>query len=132
MTEHGAGSTEQKKAPERTAPCSLLLLATISVLAFGPSIASTQQPTASQVQQALQQQAGLGDMVRARLVANGYPATLLDAYMGSNAAPSAPGAQELAAIQVLGLPATKTPLLNVDTGIVRAAGGPPSDVFGDR
>src|SRR6266702_3219689 len=144
MTEHGAGSTEQKEAPERTAPCALLLLATISVLAFGPSIASTQQPTASQVQQALQQQAGLGDMVRtriaesglsaeqirARLLANGYPATLLDAYMGTNAVPSAPGSQELAAIQVLGLPAVKTPLLNVDTGIVRAAGGPPSDVFG--
>src|SRR5438034_6185899 len=118
MTEHGAGSTEQKEAPERTAPC-LLLLATISVLAFGPSIASTQQPTVSQVQQALQQQSGLGDMVRtriaqsglsadqirARLLANGYPATLLDAYMGTNAVPSAPGSQELAAIQVLGLPA---------------------------
>jgi len=144
MTEHGAGSTEQKEVPERTAPCPLLLLAAISVLAFGPPIASTQQPTASQVQQALQQQAGLGDMVRARigesglsaeqirarLLANGYPATLLDAYMGSNAAPSAPGSQELAAIQVLGLPAVKTPLLNVDTGIVHAAGGPPSDVFG--
>src|SRR2546425_10815528 len=144
MTEHGAESTEQKKAPERTAPCPLLLLTTISVLAFGPSIASTQQPTASQVQQALQQQAGLGDMVRtriaesglsaeqirARLLANGYPATLLDAYMGTNAVPSAPGSQELAAIQVLGLPAIKTPLLSVDTGIVRAAGGPPSDVFG--
>src|SRR6266571_7000287 len=144
MTEHGAGSTEQKEVPERTAPCPLLLLAAISVLAFGPPIASTQQPTVSQVQQALQQQPGLGDMVRARigesglsaeqirarLLANGYPATLLDAYMGSNAAPSAPGSQELAAIQVLGLPAVKTPLLNVDTGIVRAAGGPPSDVFG--
>ena len=109
MTEHGAGSTEQKEAPERTAPCSVLLFATISVLAFGPSIASTQQPTVSQVQQALQQQAGLGDMVRtriaqsglsadqirARLLANGYPATLLDAYMGTNAVPSAPGSQEL-------------------------------------
>src|SRR6266571_8649217 len=145
MTEHGAGSTEQKEAPERTAPCAMLLLATISVLAFGPSMASTQQPTASQVQQALQQQPGLGDMVRtriaesglsaeqirARLVASGYPPTLLDAYLGTNATPSAsPGAQELAAIQVLGLPAIKTPLLSVDTGIVRAIGGPPSDVFG--
>src|SRR6266568_1348154 len=144
MTEHGAGSTEQKKAPERTAPGSLLLFATISVLAFGPSIASTQQPTVSQVQQALQQQYGLGDMVRtriaqsglsadqirARLVAGGYPPTLLDAYMGSNAAPSAPGAQELAAIQALGMPAINTALISPDTGIVRAAGGAPSDVFG--
>src|SRR6266704_2043456 len=144
LTEQGAGSTEQKEAPERTAPCSLLLFATISVLAFGPSIASTQQPTVSQVQQALQQQSGLGDMVRtriaqsglsadqirARLVAGGYPATLLDAYMGSNAAPSAPGAQELAAIQALGMPAINTALISPDTGIVRAAGGAPSDVFG--
>src|SRR5437867_176982 len=144
MTEHGAGSTEQKEAPERTAPCSLLLFATISVLAYGPSIASTQQPTASQVQQALQQQPGLGDMlrtriaqsglsadqIRARLVAGGYPPTLLDSYMGSNAAPSAPGAQELAAIQALGMPAINTALISPDTGNVRAAGGPPSDVFG--
>src|SRR5438034_816977 len=74
MTEHGAGGTEQKEAPERTAPCSLLLFATISVLAFGPSIASTQQPTASQVQQALQQQAGLGDMVRTRIAESGLSA----------------------------------------------------------
>ena len=144
MTEHGAGSTEQKEAPERTAPCSVLMLAAISVLAFWPSIASTQQPTVSQVQQALQQQPGLGDMVRtriaqsglsadqirARLVAGGYPPTLLDAYMGSNAAPSAPGAQELAAIQALGMPAINTALISPDTGIVRAAGGAPSDVFG--
>src|SRR6266704_6412148 len=71
MTKPGAGSTEQKKTPERTAPCPLLLLTTISVLAFGPSMASTQQPTASQVQQALQQQPGLGDMVRTRIAESG-------------------------------------------------------------
>ena len=69
-----------------------LLLATITVLGMAPSLASTQQPSAAQVQQALQQQPGLGDMVRSRIAqsglsaeqirsrlsASGYPSTLLD------------------------------------------------------
>jgi protein involved in polysaccharide export with SLBB domain len=104
-----------------------------------------QQPTASQVQQALQQQPGLGDVlrsriresgltpeqIRARLSASGYPATLLDAYLGaaSDVAPT-PGSQQLAALQALGLPAIQGGGASLDTGIVRAAGGPPSDVFG--
>src|SRR4051812_30736046 len=111
---------------------------------------AAQQPTATQVQQALQHQPGLGDMVRsriaqsgltpdqirARLTASGYPATLLDSYLsGSTApAPNGPSAQELAAIQALGLPAgaggASQDLLSPDTGFVRRADVPTSDVFG--
>src|SRR5919201_356198 len=103
-----------------------------------------QLPTTSQVQQALQTQPGLGDVVRARiresgmsadqvrarLTASGYPATLLDPYLGTDTSTPAPGSQELTAVQALGLPAITTALVAPDTGIVRAAGGPPSDVFG--
>src|SRR3989442_6545551 len=85
---------------------------------------SPQNPDA-RLQQALQQNPGLADVirqriqqsglspdqVRARLQASGYPPTLLDAYLGAQtpgqAAP-APGAQEVAAIQSLGLPAIAT------------------------
>jgi len=110
-------------------------------------MATAQNPTPQQVQQALQQQPGLGDMVRsrisqsgltadqirARLSASGYPSTLLDAYLGSTAPAGAPvpGTQELAALQALGLPAPSTQLLPFDTGLVRAVrSAPPSDVFG--
>src|SRR5690349_1602519 len=127
----------QSRAPHRTSPISLLpLLMGASVLLVAPRSAGGQQPTASQVQQALQQQPGLGDMVRsrisqsglsadqirARLSANGYPSTLLDAYLGSTAPAGAPapGAQELAALQALGLPAPSSQLLPFDTGLVRA------------
>ncbi len=107
--------------------------------------AAAQQPTAGQVQQALQQQPGLADMVRsrisqsgltpdqirARLLANGYPAALLDAYLSASAAtsPIAPGAQELAALQALGVPVLGGQL-PYDTGLVRSARTQPSDVFG--
>src|SRR6266480_993585 len=107
--------------------------------------AAAQQPTAGQVQQALQQQPGLADMVRsrisqsgltpdqirARLLANGYPAALLDPYLSASAAtsPIAPGAQELAAVQALGLPVLGGQL-PYDTGLVRSARTQPSDVFG--
>src|SRR6266511_3028719 len=117
----------------------------VAFAALAPGLAA-QQPSAAQVQQALQQQPGLGDMVRsriaqsglsaeqirARLSASGYPATLLDPYINATApggAP-APGAQELAAIQALGLPVSNNALVSLDTGIVRRAGGAPSDVFG--
>src|SRR6266496_4052471 len=117
----------------------------VAFAALAPGLAA-QQPSAAQVQQALQQQPGLGDMVRsriaqsglsaeqirARLSASGYPATLLDPYINATApggAP-APGAQELAAIQALGLPVSNTAVVSRDTGIVRRAGGAPSDVFG--
>ena len=95
----------------------------MQALLFVALLAAAQNPTPTQVQQALQQQPGLADMVRgriaqsgmtpdqirARLSASGYPATLLDAYLtGTTAATgltAAPSAQELAAIQALGLPA---------------------------
>src|SRR6266567_3345928 len=131
------------------APCSLLLL----VLLLGASSTVAQIPTPAQAPQALQQavsqnpgladvirqrigQSGLSpDQIRARLQASGYPPTLLDAYLGAQtpgqAAP-VPGAQELAAIQSLGLPgmATAGEVLPVDTGLVRAAAAGKSGVFG--
>src|SRR5712691_8533880 len=112
-----------------------------------PGLAA-QAPTAAQVEQALQQQPGLGDMVRSRisqsgltadqirsrLSASGYPSTLLDAYLSQSAGPTAlvPGSQELAALQALGLPALTNPVLPYDTGLVRRARSPegPSEVFG--
>ncbi len=71
------------------------------------------------------------DQIRARLLANGYPATLLDPYLSASAAasPIAPGAQELAALQALGLPVLGGQL-PYDTGLVRSARTQPSDVFG--
>src|SRR4029077_3685659 len=75
------------------------------------------------------------DQIRARLQASGYPPTLLDAYLGSQTpgqASPVPSAQELAAIQSLGLPgvATLGELLPVDTGLVRAVPRGASGVFG--
>jgi len=109
--------------------------------------AGAQQPTPQQVQQALQQpgaadqvrsriaQSGLTpDQIRARLTASGYPSTLLDQYLGGGTsmagAGAAPSAAELAAIQALGLPPVSNEVLALDTGLVRAAAGAPSDVFG--
>src|SRR5579859_5153599 len=117
----------------------LLLLA-----ATAPGLAA-QQPTAAQVQQALQQQPGLGDVVRTRIAqsgltpdqirarrsASGYPSTLLDTYLSANAASAAaPTDQELAALQALGLPTPSSQLLPYDTGFVRVSRTKPSDVFG--
>jgi protein involved in polysaccharide export with SLBB domain len=75
------------------------------------------------------------DQIRARLQASGYPPTLLDAYLGAQTPgqPSpVPGAQELAAIQSLGVPgvATAGDILPVDTGLVRAVARGRSGVFG--
>src|SRR3989441_7884739 len=135
-------------APNRTSPCSLLpILVGGLVLAVAPVQAGGQQPTASQVQQALQQQPDLADMVRsrisqsgltpeqirARLSPSGSPATLLDPYTNATAAAGgapAPSAQELAALQALGLPALTNPVLPYDTGLVRSARTQPSEVFG--
>src|SRR2546427_517971 len=102
-------------------------------LALGPALpARPQTPplpppsqAASALQQAVQQNPGLADMIRqriaqsgmtvdqirARLQASGYPPTLLDAYLGGQTPgqPSpVPGAQELAAIQSLGVPTVAT------------------------
>src|SRR6267378_6195814 len=118
----------------------------LAFAALSPGLAAMQQPSASQVQQALQQQPGLADMVRgriaqsgltpdqirARLSASGYPATLLDPYLGTTAQAGspAPGAQELAALQALGLPSITNSVLPYDTGLVRSARTAPSEVFG--
>src|SRR5262245_24057679 len=119
----------------------------VLVLAIAPGIAA-QQPTAAQVQQALQGSQGLADQARSRIAASGltpdqirsrlqaagFPANLLDAYMtttGAGPAAAGPTSQELAAIQALGIPPlAERQLLAPDTGVVRAAGGAPSDVFG--
>src|SRR5881394_690503 len=117
----------------------------VALVAIAPAVAA-QQPSAAQVQQALQQQPGLADMVRnrisqsgltpdqirARLSASGYPAMLLDPYLNATAAAGspAPGAQELAALQALGLPSVTNEALVYDTGLVRSARTQPSEVFG--
>src|SRR5712691_1884263 len=99
-------------------------IALLVACALAPGLAAAQQPSASQVQQALQQQPGLADMVRsrisqsgltpdqirARLQAGGYPGTLLDPYLSATAPTGlVPGSQELAALQALGLPAIANP-----------------------
>jgi len=116
------------------------------VLFVAPIAAGAQQPTTTQVQQALQQQPGLGDAVRnriaqsgltadqirTRLSASGYPSTLLDPYITATGplTTPAPGAQELAALQALGLPSMAGQVLPYDTGLVRSVRTAPSDVFG--
>src|SRR3989442_4019097 len=117
----------------------------VALVAIAQEIAA-QQPSATQIQQALQQQPGLADQVRsrisqsgltpeqirARLAASGYPATLLDPYLSATAAGGAPApsAQELAALQALGLPSLTNQVLPYDTGFVRSVRTQPSEVFG--
>ena len=161
----GSGMLRRGAAPlrtERTTPYSPLPFFLIGTLIGAPMPCVSQIPTSapppaqaqSALQQAIQQNPGLADVlrqrlqqsgltpdqVRARLQASGYPPNLLDAYMGSatpGAALPAAGAQELAAIQALGLAPITVPVaaLPVDTGLVRAARGAgpteaPSRVFG--
>ena len=157
-TEHTARSsslwgTDARPAPIGTIAGAPLLAALVLGLA---AVAHAQNPplpppsqAASALQQAVQQNPGIADLIRqritqsgmtpdqirARLQASGYPPTLLDAYLGAQtpgqAAP-VPGAQEIAAVQSLGLPtmATAGEVLPVDTGLVRAAAGGKSGVFG--
>ena len=132
-------------APTRTSPISLLpyvWAGLVTVLFTVPLRA--QQPTPAQVQQALQQpgmsdqvrsriaQSGLTpDQIRSRLAASGYPANMLDPYLASTAVVSSePSAQEMAALQSLGLPALSSAGLAYDTGLVRAVATAPSNVFG--
>jgi polysaccharide biosynthesis/export protein len=99
------------------------------------------------LQQAVQQNPGLPDVirqriaqsgltpeqVRARLTASGYPANLLDPYLGAAQAGQivpAPGALELNAIQALGLSMAPGNVLPVDTGLVVRRVAAPSAVFG--
>src|SRR5437016_253642 len=136
-------------APSRTVPFSLLPLLFLGGLLGVAEPGAAQVPTAAQAQQMLQQNPGLGDVlrqriqqsgltaeqVRARLQASGYPANLLDAYLGGGAAAAGaqPGTLELAAIQALGLqPVGGAEALPVDTGFIRVRGGsvPRSRVFG--
>ena len=158
MTQHTARSsllrgTDARPAPAGTIPGYPLLAALVVGIA---TVAQAQNPplpppsqAASALQQAVQQNPGLADLIRqritqsgmtpdqirARLQASGYPPTLLDAYVGAQTpgqpAP-VPGAQEVAAVQSLGLPtmATAGEVLPVDTGLVRAAAGGKSGVFG--
>src|SRR5258705_6823397 len=119
---------------------SLYVLCAGCLIAFGhPRSAGAQLPLPSQaqaaLQQAIQQQSGLADVLRARiresglsaeqvrtrLRASGYAANLLDSYLGG-AVPgqtTAVGAEELAAIQALGLPPITGEIVNLDTGLVR-------------
>src|SRR5881628_1068454 len=151
MTEHSARSNSPRGVVDRpvlarTALCSVLLVL--------PTLVGGQNPpppahAAAALQQALSQNPGLADVirqriaqsgltadqVRGRLQASGYPPTLLDAYLGAQTPgqPSpVPGAQEIAAIQSLGVPgvATAGEILPVDTGLVRAVAGGRSAVFG--
>src|SRR5213078_295621 len=148
----GSRSPVPERAPSGTAHRSPLTVV-LGILLLAASKSFAQVPTPSQAPQALQQavqqnpgladvirqriaQSGLSpDQIRARLQASGYPPTLLDAYLGAQtpgqAAP-VPGAQELAAIQSLGLQsmATAGEVLPVDTGLVRSVAGGKSGVFG--
>src|SRR3989449_6473281 len=126
-------------APRSLLPAALALGIALSARAQNPPLPPPAQ-AASALQQAVQQNPGLADMirqriaqsgitsdqVRARLQASGYPPTLLDAYLGAQTPgqPSpVPGAQELAAIQSLGVPTVATAGDNppVDTRLGRGA-----------
>jgi protein involved in polysaccharide export with SLBB domain len=126
-------------------PFALLAVATALAAAVATRAPAQQPPqvpppgqAAQALQQAIQQQPGLADVlrsriresgltpeqIRSRLRASGYPANLLDAYLADPRAGEivpAPGAQQLAAIQALGLPAISVTVgeLPVDTGLVR-------------
>src|SRR3989442_838551 len=149
-TEHSVRSRSLRGTDARPAPLvAALVLGLVAVAqAQNPPLPPPSQ-AASALQQALQRNPGLGDVIRqrirqsgltadqirARLQASGYPASLLDAYLGSETPGQlspVPSAQELAAIQSLGMPgvATLGELLPVDTGLVRAVARGKSGVFG--
>src|SRR6266853_1060991 len=130
-----------KSQPNRTAPRSGLAVL-LGALLCAPSAGAAQQlPSPSQAQQALQaaqnnpalieqlrarlQSSGLTpDQIRARLAASGYAPDLLDTYLGP-AQPGqtalTPGADQLAAIQALGLGTISlaSDAMRVDTGMIR-------------
>src|ERR1700694_5895783 len=133
--------------PSRIAVWSAIALCTVTAsrtLAQNPPPPSE---AAAALRQAVQQQPGLADVirarirqsgmsaeqVRARLQASGYAQNLLDAYLGS-AAPGeggpTPGQRELNAIEALGLPPIGGQIVTLDTGLVRTPGGPRMYVFG--
>src|SRR5437016_1118458 len=140
-------------APGRTSPFSLLPLL-VGGMSWGASSALAQNPplpppsqAQGALQQAVQQNPGLPDIirqrilqsgltaeqVRSRLAAGGYPSNLLDAYLSGtvSGAQLPAGALELAAIQALGVPPVEQSLLSVDTGLIRMRGtNVSSRVFG--
>src|SRR5260370_7188700 len=102
------------------------LVAGALILLAAPILVRAQQPSSAQIQQALQQNPGLGDVlrqriqqsgmtpeqIRGRLQAGGYPANLLGAYFGAGGpgqATAQPGALELAARQAPGVQAISLP-----------------------
>jgi polysaccharide biosynthesis/export protein len=156
--EQGAVPSCPAEGPAPRFPLPGLLTCLLGLASLGAAQIPTSVPPPAQaqsaLQQAIQQNPGLADVlrqrlqqsgltpdqIRSRLQASGYPANLLDAYMGSaspGAALPVAGAQELAAIQALGLAPISVPVaaLPVDTGLVRATRGvppteAPSRVFG--
>jgi polysaccharide biosynthesis/export protein len=127
------------------AHCRALRAISFAALVLGatPAGAAAQLPSTSQVQQLLRQNPQLGDLIRqriaqsgmtpdqirARLQAAGYPDSLLDAYLGAGTGGTIANAQEVAALQALGLPPLspegRVPL---DTGLIAAApAGPPPE-----
>ena len=134
-----------RPAPSRTALCSLLCLLAAAPQGLRSQVPPSQAPQA--LKQAVQQNPGLPDIirqrilqsglsaeqVRARLAASGYPSNLLDAYLSGTVTGAAlpAGALELAAIQALGVPPVEQSLLSVDTGLIRMRGtNVSSRVFG--
>jgi polysaccharide export outer membrane protein len=130
-----------KSQPNRTAPRAGLAVLLGALLCATSAGAAQQLPSPSQAQQALQaaqnnpalieqlrarlQSSGLTpDQIRARLAASGYSPDLLDTYLGP-AQPGqtalTPGADQLAAIQALGLGTISLPsdAMRVDTGMIR-------------
>ncbi len=151
MTQHSTRSRSLRGVVDRPVSARTALCSVLWVL---PALVASQNPpppaqAAAALQQAVSQNPGLADVIRqrisqsgmtpdqirARLQASGYPPTLLDAYLGAQTPgqPSpVPGAQELAAIQSLGVPgvASAGEILPVDTGLVRAVARGKSGVFG--
>src|SRR5258708_6382818 len=150
--ERGAGSGTRRywagPAPRSLLPllAGALLTVTSASLAQNPPLPPPSQ-AASALQQAVQQNPGLPDVirqrllqsgltpeqVRARLQASGYPSNLLDAYLGGGVAPTEQpaGALGLGAIPALGRRPVEESLLPVDTGLIHLRGAyAPSRVFG--
>lgn len=88
---------------------------------------------ADQIRQRIQASGLTPDQIRARLSAAGYPSTFLDSYLSSPSAGQqalTPGADQLAAMEALGLPAFGAPVLPTDTGLLLRGLRPTSRVFG--
>src|SRR5579864_7804011 len=122
----------------------LASLAPMSVAAQNPPISQSQAQQllqqaqsnpglADQLRQRIQASGLTPDQIRARLAASGYPSTFLDAYFSPSQAglqSLTPGADQLAAMEALGLPAFGGPALPTDTGLLLRGLRPTSRVFG--